>query len=149
MKSLANKEVLLNTRERMLRLRADDKALWGQMTVGQMLRHVCLTDEMALGERIEPTKKGFPASIKLSIQKLIALWAPIPWPKSFGSPPGLIDPSPASLEDWLDRTVEKMEAVAHGIHFGDEHPNMGAMSPKDWQRCMYLHIDHHLRQFGR
>jgi Protein of unknown function (DUF1569) len=28
------------------------------------------------------------------------------------------------------------------------HPFFGALSPQDWSRGMYKHMDHHLRQFG-
>jgi hypothetical protein len=28
------------------------------------------------------------------------------------------------------------------------HPIFGKMSETDWMRWAYLHVDHHLRQFG-
>ncbi len=28
------------------------------------------------------------------------------------------------------------------------HPNFGTMSHKDWGRFAWVHLDHHLRQFG-
>jgi hypothetical protein len=31
---------------------------------------------------------------------------------------------------------------------GKSHPIFGAMSAGDWLRWGYLHMDHHLRQFG-
>jgi hypothetical protein len=30
----------------------------------------------------------------------------------------------------------------------DRHPLFDAMSERDWMRWGYLHVDHHLRQFG-
>jgi hypothetical protein len=32
--------------------------------------------------------------------------------------------------------------------FGPTHPIFGSMSNTDWMRWAYLHMDHHLRQFG-
>ncbi len=30
----------------------------------------------------------------------------------------------------------------------ETHPFFGEMSPDEWDRLMYKHLDHHLRQFG-
>ena len=55
----------------------------------------------------------------------------------------------ASFEDLVRETAERMEMVAKGTRWTEEHPIFGAMSVKDWMRWGYLHADHHLRQFGR
>ncbi|HEY6374173.1 MAG TPA: hypothetical protein VIX90_01475, partial [Edaphobacter sp.] len=60
MKSLASAEVLSETRERLLRLGADDRALWGRMTAAQMVRHLGCAYEVALGERTVEPVKGMP-----------------------------------------------------------------------------------------
>jgi hypothetical protein len=31
---------------------------------------------------------------------------------------------------------------------GRAHPIFGAMAKEEWHRWGYLHLDHHLRQFG-
>jgi hypothetical protein len=145
MKSLASADVLSETRERLLRLRGEDTALWGQMTVAQMLRHLGLSYEMALGEREAAPMNGLPPGM----MRWIALRSGVRWPKNVGSPTELVDTSDSSFSEWLARTLGKMEAVSKGTHYSSRHPMFGSMTVKDWLRYCYLHADHHLRQFGR
>jgi hypothetical protein len=49
MKSLASREVLSETKERLRRVTPEDRALWGKMSVTQMLRHLSCSYDVALG----------------------------------------------------------------------------------------------------
>ena len=42
MKSLVSVDVLSETRDRILRVRPEDRAIWGKMTATQMVRHLGL-----------------------------------------------------------------------------------------------------------
>ena len=53
------------------------------------------------------------------------------------------------------REQEQLKVKVRQFHEGGEakctrhpHPFFGALSPQDWSRGMYKHLDHHLRQFG-
>jgi hypothetical protein len=37
---------------------------------------------------------------------------------------------------------------SEGAQADDPHPFFGPLSPGEWDRLMWKHIDHHLRQFG-
>ena len=149
MKSLASAEVLSETRARLLKVSADDRALWGRMTAKQMMRHLGCSYEMALGERLMEPMKGMPSAVI----KFVALRTGLPWPKNSKTMPELIralDECPETeFEELVGVAVAKMEDVAKGTQWAESHPMFGGMTAKDWMRWGYLHADHHLRQFGR
>ena len=109
--------------------------LWGKMSAHQMVCH--LTDP-------------YPRSLL----RWIALWAPIPWPKGFktapeldqqagGTPPVEFDNDVRKLRNLVDRFTRQPRDFQW-----QPHPHFGQMSDREWMRLAYLHMDHHLRQFG-
>jgi hypothetical protein len=53
------------------------------------------------------------------------------------------------------REQERLKICVREFHQGGEekctrhpHPFFGALTPSEWSRGMYKHLDHHLRQFG-
>ena len=54
----------------------------------------------------------------------------------------------------FDRDVASLEALVEvvttqpGFFKGRRHPIFGSLSEAAWMRWGYLHMDHHLRQFG-
>jgi hypothetical protein len=149
MKSLASKEVLVETKDRLHRLTPEDRALWGKMSVMQMLRHLSCSYDVALADREVGPMKGPPPWLL----KFAALRSGLRWPKGTPTTPELIraleEESAATFAELVDENVEKMMAVANGTRWQARHPMFGKMSVKDWMRWGYLHADHHLRQFGR
>jgi hypothetical protein len=89
-----------------------------------------------------------------TVVKWIALYAPLPWPTGLltrpeidqdvgGTCPGDFAADVAELEGLVE-----MIAARRGTREWPTHPIFGRMSEADWLRWGYLHIDHHLRQFG-
>lgn len=90
-----------------------------------------------------------------TIVKWIALYAPVRWPggrirtrpevdqDAGGTPPGEFAADVATLE----RLVE-IAATEPGFFRDRRHPIFGRCSEAAWRRWGYLHMDHHLRQFG-
>src|SRR3954469_12704242 len=83
-----------------------------------------------------------------------ALWLPIPWPHGFetrpemdqeigGTPPVEFERDREELLSLMDRfTCEAPQPKFY------PHPFFGQMTRKELMRWAYLHMDHHLRQFG-
>jgi hypothetical protein len=60
-----------------------------------------------------------------------------------GTAPGTFDSDVADLEALVE------EVTASGRSFvWEAHPVFGRMPDSGWLRWGYLHMDHHLRQFG-
>lgn len=124
------------------------KNLWGKMNVRQGLRHMRYAFQMPIGEIIEPSSGNI---LKKKIMKFFLLNAPVPKAKaetypSFNTVSLGIDPP--------DFETEREELKAYIRKFSDastylaESPIGGKFSPEDWSRLMYIHTDHHLKQFG-
>ena len=79
---------------------------------------------------------------------------PVPWPPGIrttpeidqeagGTRPAVFAADLAALE----ALVELVTAPARSFDW-QPHPRLGRMSEREWLRWGYLHMDHHLRQFG-
>lgn len=95
-----------------------------------------------------------PVPYPRSLLKWLALWVPIPWPKGFKTAPEIDQQaggtSPVDfandmrqLRDLVDRFTRPPRDFQSPVH-----PHFGQLSDREWMRLAYLHIDHHLRQFG-
>lgn len=107
---------------------------------------------MGLGERTVTAAAGMPQG---TIIKWIALYVPVPWPAARirTSPEIAQDGGGTRPDDFaadvarLQELVELFAARAGALEW-PPHPLFGPMSEAAWLRWGYLHMDHHLRQFG-
>jgi hypothetical protein len=87
--------------------------------------------------------------------KYVALYAPMQWPQGVSTRPEFDQYSgggtaPALFESdvrKLHETIEKFSSSPRSFQFRP-HPMFKVMSEAQWMRWGYLHVDHHLRQFG-
>jgi uncharacterized protein with PQ loop repeat len=151
-RTLADAECRAAVLERVRHLRPDSARRWGRMTAHQMVCHLRDCHRMALGELAVTLPN---TRIPRSIVKWVSLYSPMPWPAGLptnpeldqdvaGTPPGDFAQDAAALA----ASVERLMARA-GRGAWPPHPDFGPMSEDDWFRWAYLHLDHHLRQFGR
>jgi hypothetical protein len=121
------------------------------MTAHQMICHLSDAFRSAMGE------KAVSASGTLfhrTVLKRLALDVPIRWPRGYrtrpemdqeigGARPVEFEHDRRELEKLVERfTAKRKDYVYHA------HPVFGEMSEAEWHRWGYLHMDHHLRQFG-
>jgi hypothetical protein len=148
MKSLYDAAVVSELRDRIARLRTDSKPEWGQMNAAQALAHCAMAMENALGDTVLP---------RHPLGRLIG-----PWAKRGlivkGKPMGRSAPTHPSVRvnDARDFDAERrrlqgtIDRFAGGPAACTPHPHFffGRMTPSEWATFMYVHLDHHLRQFG-
>jgi hypothetical protein len=151
MKSLRDPGTQTEIRERVLRLTSDSPRLWGRMNAHQMICHLADSFRAVLGERpLQMVKTPMPRKM----MKFMALDVPMQWPHGLktgaeidqllgGTRPTEFSADVAGLGVLFERFVYKPGAIV------PMHPFFGAMSERDWLRWGYLHMDHHLRQFGK
>jgi len=142
------KEILLRLGE----VIPESQRRWGKMTPHQMICHLNDSFKSVIGEReVNGDKSNL---LTRTLVRWIALYAPLKWPHGVrtmaendqergGTPP----------EDFkrdLDALVSMIERVTHPQRTFEwqRHPLFAEMSERDWMRWGYLHVDHHLRQFG-
>ncbi len=148
MKNLFQREAVDEVIARIDSLQPSVQRQWGKMDVAQMMAHCSAALDMASG-RLNPPR--------IFIGRLIGpLFKPIytnakPFSRSSPTDPQLI------VSDQRDfyRERDRLKLCVRQFHEGGDakctrhpHPFFGELTPQEWSRGMYKHLDHHLRQFG-
>jgi hypothetical protein len=152
MKTLARDGDSAEILRRLRTVRPDSPRQWGKMSAHQMICHLTDSARMALGEKMVSHIAG---PLQRTVVKWIALYAPLRWPPGLltrpeidqvlgGTCPGDFAADLAELEAFVGR----MAAGKGRVAWAERHPIFGRMSEAAWLRWGYLHMDHHLRQFG-
>jgi len=124
---------------------------WGTMSSHQMVCH--LTDGFRLYMSLKPARP-LPVPYPRSMLKWAALWAPIPWPRDFKTAPELDQEAGGTQPIAFDSDLRELQSLMDRFtrqprdFQWQSHPHFGRMSDREWMRLAYLHVDHHLRQFG-
>ena len=132
-------------------LSADDQRRWGTMSPREALCHLSDAFRTGLGE-VHPSPIRV-MGLRGSIPKWIGLRLPVPWPHGVRGP-AEVDPrregtKPAEFQADRERALGMTRRFIAEVGNEYPHPMFGAMSRGDWLRWGWLHLDHHLRQFGR
>jgi len=139
----ASNEVMV---ARINKLSPETKALWGKMTVNQMLKHTNESILIAFGEKT------------LKINFLMRFLGKMMKNKVFNSEFKKNSPTAPEFifKEEYDFEGAKNELISNFSQFAKghdsikitNHPFWGKMSFEDWDKLMWKHLDHHLRQFG-
>lgn len=121
---------------------------WGKMDPAQMLAHVNVTLQTALGEII--IKRLFIGYIFGPLAK-----------KSYVGPDPMKPNGPTAKEFIItdsrdfEKEKQKLLVLVKRLHEGGEenvtrnpHGFFGKLTPQEWGITQWKHMDHHLRQFG-
>ena len=136
---------------RLRAVRAGSVAHWGRMSAHQMVCHLSDSFRMAIGEK--PVSDDSSA-LRRTIVKWIVLYLPLRWPAGILTRPEIDQEVGGTRPVNFDVDVANLEALMAAITSEKRsfswrpHPLFGSMSEADWHRWGYLHVDHHLRQFG-
>ena len=150
MKTLLNASDRQDLLNRLAKVRPDSQRGWGRMTAPQMICHLNDSFRLMLGEKYASPDTNLFKRIGL---KWLALWVPVPWAHGFrtrpeldqeigGTRPGTFEADVRDLRDLFDRFCSP------ATRDFQPHPFFGQLSTAERMRWAYLHIDHHLRQFG-
>jgi len=121
---------------------------WGKMDVAQMMAHCSAALDMASGKLVLP---------RLFIGRLLGSFVrPIysnekPFSKSSPTDPKLVVSNQRDFQKEKDQLKVKVREFQEGGEAKctrHPHPFFGSLTPYEWGRGMYKHLDHHLRQFG-
>jgi hypothetical protein len=145
-KSLWNSAKRQELHERLDLLTPNTAALWGQMSVSQMVAHLVDSLRLATGELVAKPQN---LPIRFTPLKQLIIYGP-PFPKNSPTSPEL---RARLADDWkteCDRLRLMMKTLAERPESTKfpRHPLFGEMSRNLWGVLSYKHIDHHFRQFG-
>jgi hypothetical protein len=152
MKTLARERDKVEVLRRLRAVRPDSERRWGRMSAHQMICHLSDAFRVVVDQKPVSMATGFP---QRTVVKWAALYLPVPWPAGIltrpeidqelaGTKPSEFGADVAGLEALVDRVIGQIGALD-----GRVHPIFGSMSETAWLRWGYLHMDHHLRQFGK
>lgn len=148
-------KILSNETEKILsrldKITHTSKRHWGKMTPHQMICHLNDSFKGVLGEKQVKSKSNI---FGRTIVKWLALYVPIPWIRGIktmpevdqhigGTPPKDFELDRNELKSFINRVTREKKDFTW-----KSHAIFGEMSETEWLRWAYLHIDHHLRQFG-
>jgi uncharacterized protein DUF1569 len=149
-RSLINQHERAELVARLHRLTPDSRRQWGRMTPHQAICHLSDSFRRMMGkDPLSPVRMV----LGRTLIKWVALYLPRPWPPGIKTPPEVDQEvggtKPMDFEHDRRELEGLMEQFAQS-RGGDfqPHPIFGRLSDAQWQRWGYLHVDHHLRQFG-
>lgn len=152
MKTLARPRDKAEILRRLRDVRQESVRRWGRMSPHQMVCHLSDAFRMATGEKAVAPTTGL---LRRTLVKWIALYAPVRWMPGIVTSPEIDQEGGGThpvgfAEDiaQLEMLVEIMTTAPTDTLDGRTHPYFDRMSHAAWLRWGYLHMDHHLRQFG-
>ncbi len=149
MKSIFSSEVSAELISRINQLTPNTPALWGRMSVDQMLAHCCVAYDMAFTNKYPKPNPVMRFLLKTFVKKGVV--NEVPYKKNIPTAPAFIISDPKNFEEEKKRLIDYLEhTVVLGRKYfeGKESLSFGPMSALEWNNLFYKHLDHHLRQFG-
>lgn len=150
MKTLARPRDKAEILQRLRGIRPDSIRRWGRMSAHQMVCHLADASRMALGRKgVAPTGSW----VHRTLVKWMALYFPLTWRTGILTNPEIDQECGGTRPLDFATDIKDLEALVESIAaqaalHGQVHPIFGRMSRAAWLRWAYLHMDHHLRQFG-
>lgn len=130
-------------------LSASDKALWGKMDVGQMVKHCVLWQEWVLqGKRL---KRVFPGRLIGGMLLKKEMSSEVMRKNNPSSVELIVTDKDIDLS-WEKEVLVGLVREYGGYVYPAEgfiHPFFGKMTREQIGEFAYKHLDHHLQQFGR
>lgn len=149
MKNIFDPTVTEELISRINQLRPESPALWGKMSVDQMLAHCCVAYEMAFTDKHPKPNALMRFLLKNFVKKGVV--NEVPYPKNSQTAPAFIIKDRKNFEAEKGRLITYLR---HTLSLGPDHfqgkesLSFGSMTTQEWNNLFYKHLDHHLTQFG-
>ena len=141
---LSNEDRLLIV-QRLQCTRPDAKPAWGRLNAPRMVCHVADQMRVALGDI--PAKPTHTFASRTFVKFLVINTGFEPPRGKIMTAPEMLTSRPGAWEADLSACVELVDRVAGGTADA-VHPAFGPLSPDEWGRLCWKHLNHHLVQFG-
>jgi hypothetical protein len=149
MKTLLSRRDQNEVLDRLTTVRPDSQPGWGTMSAHRMICHLSDSFRASLGEKYISPSSTF---LKHTLLKWAALWVPLPWPRGIKTRPEMDQQQggtpPAEFASDLEKLRILFQRFCSWQGEFAPHAMLGQMSRTERMRHAYLHMDHHLRQFG-
>ena len=149
MKSLFDSATATETKNRIARLEPASPRQWGKMNAAQAVAHCAIAMEWAVGDVFAP--RMFLGRIFGPLVKSKVLKDESPMRRNTPTAKSLVIPDERDLAKERQRLCALIDRFSQGgpqACTKNAHTFFGPLTPDEWARLMYKHLDHHLRQFG-
>lgn len=118
--------------------------LWGTMSVNAMLFHCSLINNQILNQT-----KTIKTVFKHRLMKPV-FYALKKMPKGIKTGSKYLPPQADALifQNELSNYIATMNRFKNSGKIVGTHPMFGPLNTNEWRKFVWLHMDHHLRQFG-
>lgn len=121
--------------------------LWGKMNAAQMLAHCQVGFQVAAGGLT--IKRGLIGKLFGGFAKKRFINGDAAWKRNLPTDPNFIVADASDFAAERDKLIDKVSRFAGtGATATGPHPFFGELTATEWDRLMWKHLDHHLRQFG-
>lgn len=148
--TLSNPTDVASVLSRIERITPESQRQWGKMNPHQMICHCADQLRFATGEKMG---KDFSNILLRTVGKWLIL-AGMGFPKNSPTLPELdvvkgTGSQPVDFAHDVDALKNLVHTVANPTtRLTTAHPAFGTTNREEWTRLAWLHLDHHLRQFG-
>lgn len=136
---------------RIEQLAPTSEAIWGKMSVDQMLAHCNVTYELTYNPEQFPRPGLFKKFLLKAFVKNMVTSAK-PYPKNGRTAPEFLMVDRKNFEQEKKRLIDyirKTQELGSAFFEGKENISFGKMTATEWNTLFYKHLDHHLKQFGK
>lgn len=147
MKSIFNTHDNQKLITRINKLTPEAQAVWGKMSVDQMLSHCQAPIDVAFGNL--PLKANVIMQLLGKMLKNKIINSP-EFKKNSPTAPSFIRTEHYDFETTKKELIEKVSKFAtegQAAIKNQTHPFFGRMTYNEWDKLQYMHLDHHLHQF--
>lgn len=153
-KTVFKPEVAETLRQRLERLGADTQPKWGILTPAQMLKHLQLENDLALGRYRGKNYSHFlrEKAFKMVIKGILPLPTIFSKMRLVPAIPELdVVKSGVKVEAFeveKERLFRQFDELLNATTLDNLHPGIGKMNREEWGFFYAWHTDYHLTQFG-
>ncbi|MEO6301590.1 MAG: DUF1569 domain-containing protein [Bacteroidia bacterium] len=149
MKNVFKQDDIVELINRINKLTSTSKALWGKMTVDQMLAHCNVTYELVY-DNIHTKPNIFKKfMLKLFVKNIVV--GDKSYKKNERTAPEFLQTENKNFENEKKRLIDYINKtqLLGEAHFNDKKSHsFGSLTKEEWNIMFIKHLDHHLNQFG-
>jgi hypothetical protein len=149
MKNVFDPVVTAELIHRIEQLNPQSPALWGKMSVDQMLAHCNVAYEMAFTDKHPKANPVMRFLLKNFVKKGVV--NEVPYKKNLPTAPAFRIKNGKNFVEENARLIDflqQMQALGTAHFEGKDSLSFGPMTATEWNNQFYKHLDHHLGQFG-
>lgn len=135
--------------ERINNLSPESKALWGTMSVAQMLAHCNVAYEIHYDNKHKRPNAFARFLVKIFAKKLVT--GDKPYKRNIRTAPIFVikdDKDFVTEKKRLIEYIDKTQQLGETYYHNKENLTFGKLTKNEWNNLFYKHLDHHLNQFG-